>query len=503
MPDYMRRYTTDHSTSSRGSRQSDESSRESHSTAPTSIYNSPRPSIHQYQPERPIYYQKESIDLSPSDISPIDYPRSSQETYASTSASQEDLYDEPESYDPEYDVPEYKTVVESNLRPSNAQDFAQYFPSTKRLYIRHDDTSYDGNMNLRVDTEDGHGQDKEIIQLFHLRMHDLKNREFSLRRYERSSGREVCHSSRKYAKPTERRPSVLTRSVSSAFASMRKPSISRQNSTTSPIKPMGGVQRHDSGYASNSESDSDVDAFMASKKAAASSIPTNTTKLEFSNYAQIEVKRRGAKSQKRYEFEYWGYSYSWKRVVEKDGDGKAISYHLFKGDSGNAVAHIVPELRSREQVREEELVGGWVPPCQMWISEKSVLEKVTDVADVIISTGLIALVDDSIKRHFQPKPTSHSSHSHSNSNSYTTSPFTHTHTNTTPHSHSQALTPRSSPRTLPLPPLNMNLEFVGPRAMVEHMFKRRNSGSSSKSREHEKRKHSPLRYAQGAGLGRA
>lgn len=386
MPEYMRRYTTDHSTSSRDSRQSDESSRESQSTAPTSIYDSPRPSsTHQYHTDRPIYYQKKSIDLAPYDISPAatHYPRSSQETYASTSASQEDLYDEPESYDPEYEVPEYKTVVENNLRPSTAQDFARFFPSTKRLYIRHDDTSYDGNMNLRVDTEDGHGQDKEVVQLFHLRMHDLKNREFSLRRYERSSGREVCHSSRKYAKPAaERRPSTLTRSVSHAFASMRKPSFSRANSTASTSKSMGGIKRHDSGYASNSESDDEIEAFMASKKAAAASmIPTNTTKLEFSNYAQIDVKRRGGKSLKRYEFEYWGHSYSWKRVVEKDGEGKAISYHLFKGDSGAAIAHIVPELRSSAQMRTEQLVGGWIPPCQMWISDRSVLTAVTDVAE--------------------------------------------------------------------------------------------------------------------------
>ncbi|KAI9649782.1 hypothetical protein NHQ30_002363 [Ciborinia camelliae] len=408
MPEYMRRYTTDPSTSSRDSRQSDESSRESQSTAPTSIYSSPRPSIHQYHIDRPIYYQKNSIDLSPYEISPAatHYPRSSQETYDSTLSSQEDLYDEPESFDPEYEVPEYKAVVENNLRPSTAQDFASYFPSTKRLYIRHDDTSYDGNMNLRVDTEVGHGQEKETIQLFHLKMHDLKNREFSLRRYERSSGREVCHSSRKYGKPAvEKRPSTLTRSVSNAFASICKPAPSRTNSATSTPKPMGGIKRHDSGYASNSESDDDVEAFMTSKKAAAAStIPTNTTKLEFANYAQVEVKRRGAKASKRYEFEYWGHSYSWKRVTEKDGEGKAISYHLFKGDSGPAIAHIVPELRSPAQIREEDLVGGWVPPCQMWISDRSVWTAVTDVADVIISTGLIALVDDSITRHFPPKP---------------------------------------------------------------------------------------------------
>jgi len=230
------------------------------------------------------------------------------------------------------------------------------------------------------------------------------------------------------------------------------------------MKPTDEIKRHDSGYGSNDESDDDVAQFVAGKKAgaAASMIPTNTTKLEFSNYAQIDVKRRGAKSSKRYEFEYWGHSYTWKRVTEKDGEGKAISYHLFKGDAGSAVAHIVPELRSPAQIRAENLVGGWVPPCQMWISDRSVLTAVTDVADIIISTGLIALVDDSIKRHFHPKPHPHRNHV-----------------------------------AVPLTPLKMDVEFVGPRAMVEHMFKRRNSGGSTKSPE--KQKQSPLRYAQPVG----
>ncbi|QSZ30220.1 hypothetical protein DSL72_004742 [Monilinia vaccinii-corymbosi] len=472
MPGYSQRYATDQSTSSRDSRRSDESSQGSQSTAPTSIYSSPRPSIHQYQPDRPIYHQKKERDMSPCDSSPAAtyLPRSSQETYDSTLSSQEDIFDEPESYDPEYEVPEYTEVVEKTLRPSNAQDFARFFPSTKRLYIRHDDTSYDGNMNLRVDTEVGHGLEKEVIQLFHLRMQDLKNREFSLRRYERSSGREVCHSSRKYVKPAERRPSVLTRSVSNALAHMRKHSPSRTDSPTSNRKPIGGTTRHDSGYASASDSDSDFEAFMASKKAsaAASMIPTNTTKLEFSNYAQVDVKRRGARGSKRYEFEYWGRSYSWKRVSEKDGDGKAISYHLFKGDSSTAIAHIVPELRSRDEMRAEDLAGGWIPPCQVWISDPSVLHAVTDVADVIISTGLVALVDDSIKRRFQPKrhntqhPKTHSSHS---------SPYS-------PHPH----------------PKMDNMDFVNPKALVSNIFfKRRDSRGSHKSTEEEK-KHSPLRY---------
>jgi hypothetical protein len=208
------------------------------------------------------------------------------------------------------------------------------------------------------------------------------------------------------------------------------------------------IKRQDSGYASGEGGD-DFEDFM--KKSSAIKVPTNTTKLEFSNYAQVEVKRRGAKSSKRYEFEYWGHDYTWKRVVKKDGAGKEVSFHLYKGDGGPAVARIVPDLRDPAQVREENRNGGWVPPCSMWIHDQSILEALTDVADVIVATGLIALVDDCIKRRFHSKKV----------------------------------------RQVPLTPLHV--EIVTPKAMVEHMFKRRNSGGSTKS-EREQRS-SPLRYA--------
>jgi len=363
------RNNTDLSTDSSATRYSDES-QESRSTAPTSVHSSPRPT-----------YSKHSYESSPATTF---CARSSAETYASTIASQEELFEEPDTYDPEYDVPEYREVVETDLRPTNPSDFADYFPSTKRLYIRHDDTTYDGNMNLRVDTEvSSSGRRKGNVQLFHMRMHDLKKREFSLRRYERSSGREVCHSSRKYAKPAAEQRPALTRSVSNAFASIRKPEFKRTNSGMSSHsnKSRKGMMRQDSGYASNEEDD-DFEDFIAEQKSEGIPIPTNTTKLEFSNYAQVEVKRRGKKSSsKRYEFEYWGYTYTWKRVVEKDGAGKAISYHLYKGEGGHAVAHIVPEMRSPSQIRAENEAGGWVPPCSMWISDKSVMEALTDVAE--------------------------------------------------------------------------------------------------------------------------
>jgi len=170
--------------------------------------------------------------------------------------------------------------------------------------------------------------------------------------------------------------------MSNAFASIRggKPELKRANSalSTHSSKSSKSAKRQDSGYGSSNDDDEEVDSFMPKSSI---QIPTNTTKLEFSNYAQVEVKRRGAKSSKRYEFEYWGYTYSWKRVTEKDGQGKAVSYHLFKGDGGPAVAHIVPEMRSPSQIRAEDAAGGWVPPCSMWISDQSVLEALTDVAE--------------------------------------------------------------------------------------------------------------------------
>jgi len=82
----------------------------------------------------------------------------------------------------------------------------------------------------------------------------------------------------------------------------------------------------------------------------------------------------------------------------------------------------------------------------------SVVEAVTDVADVIIATGLISLIDDCIKSHFHPK---------------------------TRHTHSVSV---------PLTPLKYEVEFVSPKAF----FSRRNSGGSQKDRE---QRSSPLRHS--------
>ncbi|KAL8972285.1 MAG: hypothetical protein Q9183_000642 [Haloplaca sp. 2 TL-2023] len=356
----------DYSDTSSDSGYSDSSDR-SQSTVPTDY--SRRPSLAHYSALSEIHtkptWHHDSYDA-------YDDPRSSTETYASTIVSVDDLDDDL----PPFDVPEFcDEPLASTALAATPQEFAEFFPSGRKLLIRHDDSTLDGNMNLRVDTEIRESGARRLdLTLFHLRMHDLKNREFSLRRYCRDSGREVCHSSRKYTKPaTISRPS-LQRSMSSALSSLRNRPESRGNNKAS-------LKRQDSGYDSMSEEDLSQEAVKQSAKGRSIPLPTNTTQLEFSNYAHLDVKRRGTKSSKRYDFDYWGTNYTWKKMAVRRGQLKEISYHLVDSDSGTTVAHIVPATMTTTECQEEEARGGWVPPCLMWISEPKILNGLTDVAE--------------------------------------------------------------------------------------------------------------------------
>ena len=76
-------------------------------------------------------------------------PRSPTETYASSVASQDDLADQPE-----YELPEDRhRVYESEAKPTSPPDFGRLFPTTDRILIQHDDSTSDGNMNLRLDVD--------------------------------------------------------------------------------------------------------------------------------------------------------------------------------------------------------------------------------------------------------------------------------------------------------------------------------------------------------------
>lgn len=304
-----------------------------------------------------------------------------------------------------------REVIEPNARPSTPPEFAKLFPSLNRFSIRHDEFTPDGNMNLRVDTVVT-GRRRTAIQLFHLRMYDLAKREFSLRRYCRDSGREVCNSKRKYDEPAAPKPQkenesgrpTLQRSVTSAIKTLGggggggngKPGFRRTSSRGSifgPRSPISNAVKRPGTSNSYSSCDTDEEYFdkatsslsladsrSGSKAKQQRPVPTNTIKLEFSNYARVDVRRRGNSKHKRYEFEWWGHRYSWRRSVDKQLG--LVSFHLVRDGNGNTpIAYIVPESRSPSQVLADENAAGWVPPCFMWIADESILEAMTDVAE--------------------------------------------------------------------------------------------------------------------------
>ncbi|KAJ5543121.1 hypothetical protein N7535_005550 [Penicillium sp. DV-2018c] len=338
-------------------------------------------------------------------------PRSSTSTYASTTdsaAALEDPEAEPEVPEPEspyagrYSVVERPEFFPLEALPSTPSSFATLFPSSRRLRIRHDDATIDGNMNLRVDTpvhlRDGSQRD---IILFHLRMYDLFSRKFSFRRYCRDSGREVCHSTRKEVVPAHGRRAANRMSWSTVFAGLRPGSAGG---------PCAELKRQDSGFAEG-EDDNDGCGYeegdsAGRKPLAAMPVLGETILLEFSNYAHVELRRKGAGTTKSYEFEYWSTKYQWRREVRKEGDLQEVSYFLVESRTSKTIAHLVPDTLAPLEVIEEESKGGWVPPCSMWISDPGVYKKMSDVADVIVATGILALVDDCIRRrwHHERRP---------------------------------------------------------------------------------------------------
>lgn len=306
-------------------------------------------------------------------FNPYEDPRESFETYASTEGSEYEASDEEAEF-ALLDFPDEE--YHSDAVPATPRDFADLFPSARRMDIRHDDSTVDGNMNLRVDTqvESQYSKQKRSLTLFHLRMQDLKSRDFSLRRYCRDSGREVCHSVRKYQTPmSERRPS-FTKSFNNALAQFRKHPDQKTTGTNS-------LRRQDSGYGSIFDEEYEGKPTSRRRLEHRSRLPTNTMKLEFSNYAHVDVKRRGTSSSKAYEFEYWGFTYSWVRHVKRVGNSEEVSYHLLRNDKTTPLAHIVPVPLTTTQKEEETLKGGWVPPCSMWINDEDIFDALPDVAE--------------------------------------------------------------------------------------------------------------------------
>jgi hypothetical protein len=311
------------------------------------------------------------------------------ETYASTVPSEDDLSGKPEN-----DIPSKKVqFFPSDAIATTPPIFAELFQPGRKILIHHDDSTSDGNMNLRLDTEIAtlKGRRRKMT-LFHLKMTDLRDRQFSLRRYCRESGREVCNSKRKFTRQSA--PKLVTipllqRSLSSALYNL---GIKSNIIHARPAK----VVNDSTDYFDNFEG---TDFDLSENQPLV--VPTNTIRLEFANYAQVQVDIHGSKRSKLYEYEYWGTSYHWSREIRRDGHLREVSYHLFKSLSGKAIAHIVAEKMSRRQAAAEEDKGGWIPPCSLVITDTSAFS--TDLADVIVATGLLALIDDSINRRWHSK----------------------------------------------------------------------------------------------------
>ena len=388
-----RRYRSrSHRSETSGSESSSRSyiSDHSQSTAPTDYSN--RPAFNRYATcpaSTGRHLEKSSTHEEPD-------PRASVETYASTIASAEDLIPQPE-----YEVPpERIEIFSSNSIPTIPSEFAELFEAGRRIHIEHDDSTSDGNMNLCLDTEISVAGRRRKMTLFHLRMRDLRDRHFSLRRHCRDSGREVCKSSRKCVPiPKEQKSSkrpALQRSLTTAVSSIIgvKPRENTRPKRHDILQPSSDAPERLSSLSSDS-----VDELPP--QTSGPTMQTNTIRLEFSNYALVEVHVNGTKSSKQYDFEYWGSQYYWKRQVSRDGHSKAMSYHLINAISNEPIAHITPEPLTQRQKIEEEYKGGWVPPCSLFITDQKAFS--TDLADVIVATGLIALVDDCITRRWHSK----------------------------------------------------------------------------------------------------
>lgn len=332
-------------------------------------------------------------------------PQASADSCISFVDSDDDLDEEVEDDDDvnlQFALPAYtvRRSPEPPAVPSTPSDFSELFPSRRKLKVRHDDTTLDGNMNLRIDTKvTAHNGRQCDMTLFHLRMHDLQTREFSLRRYCRDSGREVCNSARRKAQPApppgrasqnhQRRPS-LQRSLSNALNSLRPRSdskLARRGSSgggSNPGSGAGGLKRNDSGYGSLHSVDFDrLDASRSGRDAPNQTPAASATapiKLEFSNYAQVDVKRAGTRARARYEFDYWGTHYVWRRVTRKDTPSP--TFHLTRAGGGDeVVAYIVPASLSGAQEAEERRRGGWVPPCSMWIADEKIVASQKDISE--------------------------------------------------------------------------------------------------------------------------
>lgn len=277
-------------------------------------------------------------------------PKATFDTYRSTTESVQDNFVDT------YPAECFQQPLVCDATSADPQQFGMLFPSSRSFIIKHDESSIDGHMNLRFDaTITGRpGRRDRKITLFYLRMYDLATRHFAVRRYGRDCGREVCHTKRKYQSAAAQRP-ALQRGMSKALQSFR----GKQD-----MDLIQTLKRQDSANSSSSDEDEP-------KTTKDGQTETNTCVLEFSNYAHVDVSRKGVKASKKYDFEYWGKKYSWRRTIRKDGTNDATVFTLVNVMDGNTMASISP-LEDDSISERDQSLGRFVPACEFSfnVSEK-------------------------------------------------------------------------------------------------------------------------------------
>lgn len=198
----------------------------------------------------------------------------------------------------------------------------------------------------------------------------------------------MCNSARReVVSAHERRPALRT-SWSNVFAGFR-PGSAAGHCPNGELKRLDSRLEAGCGHGNDYDAREEVNKGMVEEeelekeKERLSALPIlgETILLEFSNYAHVELRRKGPGSTKKYEFEYWSTKYQWRREVRKEGDLHEVSYFLVDTRTSKTIAHLVPDTLAPLEVVEEESKGGWVPPSSLWISDPEVYKTMPDVAE--------------------------------------------------------------------------------------------------------------------------
>lgn len=308
-------------------------------------------------------------DSAFSDAFDANAERATQETLSDPVGHGQEMIDNANEVVVQYDEPE--------VAAATPQEFGDLFPSSRKISIRHDDTTFDGNFNLTLETSvslrDGTSL---VLTMFHLKMQDLERRMMSFRRYSRYSGREVCNTTCAPRKAQITKRPTLKKSFSSALANLKLSMPSKMSVPATPANDEFSEAGDDEdGDEEENESDEEETIEEEAERPDSSEIS-----LDFSNYAHLKLSKRHKKKRPLYEFKYWGTRYTWTVNESVSGSNHGRTYQLLKADSTNVLANIVPQPQTAREAHLEDIKGGWVSPSLFWIDDENIARK-ADVAE--------------------------------------------------------------------------------------------------------------------------